>query len=907
LRAAFPAALLLALAPRARAIEVSTVRERLEPGEGQEAVVSGLAPGEWFRAAWLDPTGRVRRSWDLRAGRGGARRVGFRTGGALPGEHRVVAWPWGSPPAEGARAGFEVLRGAAPAYLTVLDAPGLARGPAEDLARIVGARAVASSGPAAPAAPMGWVVRALEGGPPFLGLDEADLRARRTAYERSPADALLARPACLRDRSWLVHVWRWAEPRAESAARAGPWLWSLGRDVRLADERGGLDFCRSPHCARAFISDLQSQHDDITSLNGRWGTAFKRWTDVRSPTAREAVEALRTAGVGHTSSGDALAAWSDHRDFLDRTWIAILRDSRELLRSVTRRARVGLGGADLPGVFTGADPTRIFRAVDWMDVAPKPLDLALARSFAPRECRLLTRLGADASAEALLRGLANGHSGAVLLPGTPAPERGRTPGAGLGAAPRPWRALPDVLGSIESGLGEIFALSTWEPDPVVVLYSPESIRVEWAVRAARGDGVRTGAALAAWARLLSDIGLAARFVDPAGLGRALRDGDVRALILSRAYVLGSKELAEIDRFAVAGGLVVADASAGVFNERFEPGPAAGIESIFGISRERGAGTGAGHGGGEIVFSGMDLPGAYIDGVDRALIDLAEPDVRAIAAYALARRGPTHRAGPTSDADASGAAVGLLTNPYGRGRGVYLNLGFESYPEERLTARGANARRLVRNVLELARVGPRVGVVARGGELDGCERIVRRIEELELIALHRDVAFGADKVAAELVFARPALCFDVLKGVLIGRGERVRLRLRPGPNVFARLPYDVERISLKASERGGTVRYRGMVETPTDLAGTHVIRRELRDAGGRLVPGGEATIIADRGVFKGAVALAENEPEGEYWLVFRDVASGVEAEVAIGRSACPLGAVFPLAKEAPPDGPDGAAD
>ena len=60
MRAAFPAALLLALAPRTQAIEVSTARERLEPGEGQEALVSGLAPGEWFRAAWLDPTGRVR-------------------------------------------------------------------------------------------------------------------------------------------------------------------------------------------------------------------------------------------------------------------------------------------------------------------------------------------------------------------------------------------------------------------------------------------------------------------------------------------------------------------------------------------------------------------------------------------------------------------------------------------------------------------------------------------------------------------------------------------------------------------------------------------------------------------------------------------------------------------------------
>ncbi len=860
LRAALSAALLLAVAPGARAIEVSTVRTRLEPGDAQEAVVSGLGAGDWFRAAWLDPAGRVRGSWSRRTGREGARSVRFRTTCAIPGEHSVVAWRSGSRPADGSRARFEVLRGDAPTYVTVFDSP--------DLARSVGGRSVALAGPSAPAAPVGWVVRVLEGGPPFLGLDEADLRARRTAYAKSRSDALLARPACLRDRSWLVHVWRWAAPRAEAAARKRPWLWGLGRDVRLADDDGGLDFCRSPHCTRAFISDLRRRHDGIASLNTRWGTAFKTWAGVRAPTAHETIEALRTAGVGTEAGGDALAAWSDHRDFMDRSWASILGDSRELLGSVARRARVGLGGVEFPGVFTGADPTRIFRAVDWLGVAPDSLDLALARSFAPRECRLLTRVTSDASPEGIFLGLAGGHRGSVVLPGAGEPD---------GSVSR--EKLRGVLNVIDRGLGELFALSTWEPDPVAVLYSRESVRAEWAVRAARGEPPRPGAAIAAWARILADVGLAARFVDTGGLGRALRSGRVKALILPRAYVLGRAELAEIRRFVADGGLAVADASAGVFDERFEPGPAAGIEAVFGISRIR---TLPERAEDELVFAGTGLPGAYFDGVERADVDIAEPDVRPIAAYAFARRGPE---------------VGLLTNPYGRGQGVYLNLGLEDYPDVRTASRGASVRRLVRNVLELAHVGPRIGVVTREGDMDGCERVVRRIEETEIITLHRDALLGGgDKVSAELVFERPALCFDVLTGVLMGEGDRVRLKLRPGPRVLARLPYDVEGISIRASRREGAVRYRGIVETPTDLAGTHVIRRELRDAAGRLVPGGSATIVADRGVFKGSVTLAENEPEGEYRLVFRDVASGVEAELAITRSWSPMGAEFPIGDE-----------
>jgi hypothetical protein len=880
LRAVLAAALVLAVAPGALALEVSIVRTRLVPGESQEAVVSGLGRGVWFGAAWLDPTGRVRDAWSLRVGRRGVGRVRFRTRGAIPGTHRVVVW---LPAAEGrAEARFEILPGEAPAYLTVVDAPGLERGRSEAVAHSIGARAVATSGPLGPTAPLGWMVRALEGGPSLLDLDEADVRARRTAYARSPADALLARPVCLRDRAWLIHVWKWAGPRAESAARARPWLWSLGRDVSLADDDGGLDFCRSPRCARAFIAELHRRHDDIASLNKRWGSTFRGWMDVRAATVNETVNALQGPGGDLSRAGPKLASWSDQREFMDLTWIGILRDSRELIRSVARRAPVGLGGVDFPGIFTGADPTRLLRELDWVDVRARPLDLALARSFASKRCRLLTRLGPDDSADVLIRGLANGHCGAVLLPGK-APERPnseapRTPGDGplaLGA----WKKMPEILKAIEGGLGELFARSIWEPDPIVVLYSRESLRVEWAMRAAAGEPSRPGAALAAWAGIMSDIGLAARFVETSDLARVLKGYPrVRALVLPRAYVLGRHELAAINRFAVTGGLVVADASAGVFDENFRPRLAPEVESVFGISREAGVGSSAGKPDGELVFAGMHLPGAYIDGVDKSVIDLAEPNVRAVAAYVHARRG---------------SAVGLLTNPYGRGRGVYLNLGLEGYPEERLSARGASMRRLVRNVLELGRVGPRVGVVVEGADLEGCERVVRRIEEMEIITLCRDAGFGGGKVAAELVFARPALCFDVLTGVLIGRGARVRVKLGTGSRVFARLPYDVEGITLKVSEREGVLRYHGIVETPIDLAGTHVIRRALLDSRGRPVPGGEATFIADRGVFKGSIQLAENEPPGDYRLVFRDVASGVEAELTITRSARPMAAEFPL--------------
>lgn len=867
----------LALSAASPAIDVTLTSERIEPGATQTAVVSGLDRGDDFHAAWIDPTGRVRASWEARAGRRGERAVAFRTPGALPGRHRLVAWCAEGENEARAEKSFEVLPGEPPAFLAVLDLDpdGLPRElAARELAAGSGAAALISPGPRRPAASLGWVVRILEGGPPYLRPDE-----RR-----------------LHEPSSLVGLWRWARPRAEEAALARPWLWSLGAPVRFADEDGQPDSRRSEHTVREFVRWLTTRHAGLGSLNRRWGTAFARWDDVRAPTARELPNKLRSSDP-RTARG-TLAAWSDYRSFLDGTWREQLSCLRELLRSADGRARVGLEGVGLPGAFTDADPARLLGTLDWVEVAPRRLDMALARSFAPAGCRVLTRLEGDDAAAGLLRGFVNGHAGAIL-------RANRPPGASLG------RALELVGG----GAGALLARTTQEHDPVLVFYSHRSVRIGWALetafsseaRATAESGPDVPAALAAWAALLSDVGIGARFVDSEHLARrGLRGLGARVLILPRAYLISRAELAEIVHFARAGGLVVADAWAGLLDESFEAGPRPALGDLFGIARpaaRRQAGARAGLTSaapeGAITVTGADMPGAYVDGVETSPLRLAEPGVRASGGYALAR-------GPDGTA-------GLVTNPCGRGRGVYLNLDLEGYARpaarpspEQAGARGSNEaaslRRLVRNVLELAQVRPRVEVASRGEPLDGCERHYRRLEETEVTLLWRHRAFGEGKVEAELVFAGPGYCYDVLDGVLLGHKRRIRARLSPGAHVFARLPYDVESISIRASARGGEIRYRARVETSTGFAGTHLLHQEIVDASGRPIPGGGGDLIAERGVATGAIALALNEPAGSYGLLLRDAATGVEGELFVTKADSPLGKRFPLRKEPEPETP-----
>ena len=149
---------------------------------------------------------------------------------------------------------------------------------------------------------------------------------------------------------------------------------------------------------------------------------------------------------------------------------------------------------------------------------------------------------------------------------------------------------------------------------------------------------------------------------------------------------------------------------------------------------------------------------------------------------------------------------------------------------------------------------------------------------------------------DLVFDRPAYCYDALRGVLLGTGQRIPVRLVPGGNVFARMPYDVESISIRARERTGGIApeivYEAVVETTTGFAGTHLVFQELLDPEGARVPGGSRTIVAERGVATGRVRMALNEPPGEYSLILRDATTGVEGAIVITRGRTELWRRFP---------------
>jgi len=912
---------LAAAAPAAGgAPELRLARDCVREGSAQKVVLRKLAPSEAVDVLWIDPSSRVRGRWRLTADREGDASVEFALEWPLHGAHRVIALREGdaasSPSAE---ATFLVLPAELPPYLLVLvpegdDVPSTAQGnaassassPGSERASGLSARpppgqrtwdlAVAVAGPTRADTSTGWVARPLEGGPQFLRLDRSRLAALEAAYARTGSEELLVRPVCLHDRAWLEQVRLWALPRFEAASRRGPLLWSLGRGDFLAEEGGRLDFCRSPHCLRAFAAQLARTYGYPDALARRWGiaggTSALRWSEISPISTAALLGVVRgKSPLDEDFPSGAVAQWSDHRRFLDRTWAETLSLCREMVRSADRRAaKVGVEALSMPGIFSGAEPRGVLEALDWASLPAAPAALALGRSLARGAFCAMTELDGPGFREALWRGVVHGHRGAFLS---------ARDFASLG--PADLRALERLSGE----LGALLERASWEPDPVAVLYSHPSVQLDWILSAAgsagpgegrpapSGAGLRTaGAAFAAWTEILSDIGISARIVDVDGLSRSAL-ARCAALILPRSLVLSSREAQECARFARSGGLVVADSGAGLLDGGFVRPRRPALDEVFGIER-RGARLDVDR---VLSLPGAGKRGAYVDGVDPRHLRLAEGGVAAAAGFALAE---------------GEGSVGLVTNPFGRGRGAYLNLVLDEYPTSRAGEEGASLRRLIRNVLDLARVRPRVEVLAGGRPLDGCERSFLRLEETEIVVLHLDRELAASPVQAELVFDGPGYCYDALAGVLLGSGERIKVRLVPGSlSVFTRLPYDVEGISISAQERaGGRVRFRAVVETTTGLAWTHMLRQELWDSRSRRVPGASATLLAARGIATGEVRFALNEPAGEYRLVLRDAATGVTGELTLTRRPGDLDAALPAGGgvvSAPAPGSGGSPD
>jgi hypothetical protein len=384
------------------------------------------------------------------------------------------------------------------------------------------------------------------------------------AIAADPADqAAFIRQPSLSDKAALGKI----EKRLTDIVRIyepyNPLFFDLGDETGIADLSAAWDFDFSPASLAGMRRWLQEQYGALDALNREWETEFASWEDVTPPTTTEAM--MRTDGN--------YAAWSDFKAWMDVSFSDAIAAGTQAVHAGSPSALAAIEGGQMPG-WGGYDYTRLSAAVDVMEPSGAGEGLELAQSFNPGLIPLMTvnwaRPGAlHRSWHEFLRGVRgmvvwDPDDHFVHLDGSIGPDG---------------RAATLFIDGMKSGAVSLILASQPVRDPVAIVYSPESYRLQWLIdhRAMGASWTRLGSAdenadnavRAARRRaisLLDQLGIKPNFVSDAQIARGrLEQANNKIVILPQTLALSAEAADAIRAFVKAGGILVAEGEAGTFD------------------------------------------------------------------------------------------------------------------------------------------------------------------------------------------------------------------------------------------------------------------------------------------------------------------------------------------------------
>ena len=343
-----------------------------------------------------------------------------------------------------------------------------------------------------------------------------------------------------------------------------PLYYNLGDEAGVADLAAFWDFDFSEYSLAAMRDWLKERYGSLTVLNQEWGTEFGRWEQVKPMTTREAMR----------RTDQNFSAWADFKEWMDVAFARAIESGTKAIHEADPEAVAAIEGAQIPG-WGGYDYSRLATSVDAMELYDFGDNVEMVRSFNPGLIMLQTSVERGAVEEhRVWREALRGVRGFILWDEKNefVSDDGILGERGHWAAP--------LFASLRGGLGALLINSSRHTDPIAVLYSPASRRVQWLLdRRAAGEDWSERDASAEYqndairvatnnvARLIEHSGLQHRFISPEEVQHGeLRSGNYRILILPHTIALSIIEAKEISDFVEHGGVVVADGEPGIFDE-----------------------------------------------------------------------------------------------------------------------------------------------------------------------------------------------------------------------------------------------------------------------------------------------------------------------------------------------------
>jgi len=427
------------------------------------------------------------------------------------------------------------------------------------------------------------------------------VEAKKRYWENPLDPSALIREPSLSDREWLNKIRERLTRVVSGQHPYRPLYYNLGDETGIADLAAFWDFDLSETSLTAMREWLKERYGSLTALNREWGSEFARWEQVEPMTTREAVQ----------QPDQNFSAWADSKEWMDVAFARAIAAGTEAIHQADPQAVAAIEGAQIPG-WGGYDYSRLAASVDAMELYDSGDNIEIVRSFNPRLIMLLTSGGRGAFEEhRVWREVLRGIRGLILWD-----EKNEFVDADGNVAERGRDAAP-YFAELRGGLGSLLINSRRHTDPIAVLYSPASMRVQWLLdrRATRADWSHRNAsseyqdnairaATRNFTRLIEHRGLQHRFVSTEELSRGeLGNGDYRILMLPHTIALSLIEAREIRAFVERGGIAVAEGEPGIFDEHGRGMLKPALSNVFAGPATR-ATTGFAFGKGKAIYAGF---------------------------------------------------------------------------------------------------------------------------------------------------------------------------------------------------------------------------------------------------------------------------------------------------------------
>ncbi len=606
-------------------------------------------------------------------------------------------------------------------------------------------------------------------------------------------------------------------PRIEGAHNWGAFDFSVGDEC-------GYTLRRDEHTLAAFRAWLRERHGTIDRLNKRWGTTL---------TSFEAIEFVEDPpppqGLAERTFGDWL--------FADT-----LMAARGLAEEVDPRNRLGISGTRDPAHYIGFDWWRLMNTLthlafydglqrDCIRSWRKPGDLVtgfVGYDYADTNevmARYFPWLEVFSGMQGVsLYSASSGDLGGYVRPDLTLTNRAR------------WHI--EEVAELKSGIGKALLTADRSPAPIALHYSQRSIHL------ANMLGRPALANLTSIAEIIKDLGLQFDFVSHEQLEAGmLSERGYRVFILPDSLALSDAEIAALEGFVHAGGLLLTFGDCGAFNEYGKEREATDVEALRWREPEQ----------------PLD-PTALEDAITRTEIgEGARVDCDFLLAEYREFR-PSGIAGETVDRLSAGAELSA----------AWLVLAEELLGEAEIAPPAVvrnddgSPRRYV-EVVQFER-GPirYLGVLPRyfGG---------RSSRSIAPLSIDED-----DFSSAVIELPAVAHVYDVRSGDYLGRTDRIEATLATGvAQLYALAPYRTTGVTIDCPERvqaGGTLTARCAVAAAGVQAGDHVVHWTLAGPDGTVLPPYARNTLAERGV--GGVSFRLTlDMSGAWTLTARDVISG----------------------------------